>query len=65
MLASARVAYQSSLRAYSGHSFRQRHIFDIKKFNLTHLARAFGLYRETVRIKTERPSDSKATTKGK
>ena len=39
------VARASSTRAYAGHSVDMRHIFDIKKLNLTEYARSFGLYK--------------------
>jgi len=41
----ARVARSSSTRAYAGHSAEFRHIFDIKKLNLTEYARSFGIYK--------------------
>lgn len=41
----ARVARSSSTRAYAGHSADFRHIFDIKRLNLTEYARSFGIYR--------------------
>lgn len=39
------VARSSSTRAYAGHSVEMRHIFDMKKLNLTEYARSFGLYK--------------------
>ena len=41
----ARVARNSSTRAYAGHSADFRHIFDIKNLNLTEYARSFGIYK--------------------
>lgn len=41
----ARVAKNSSVRAYAGHSAEFRHIFDIKALNLTEYARSFGIYK--------------------
>jgi len=40
------VARNSSTRAYAGHNHEMRHIFDIRKVNLTEFARAFGLYKQ-------------------
>lgn len=40
------VAQRSSTRAYAGHSAEMRHIFEIKKLNLTEYARSFGLYKQ-------------------
>jgi hypothetical protein len=42
----ANTARSSSTRAYAGHSSEMRHIFDIKKMNLTEFARSFGLYKQ-------------------
>lgn len=41
----ARVAKNSSSRAYAGHSAELRHIFDISNLNLTEYSRAFGIYK--------------------
>lgn len=41
----ARVARSSSTRAYAGHTAEFRHVFDIKKLNLTEYARSFGIYK--------------------
>lgn len=40
------TARSSSTRAYAGHSAEMRHIFDMKKLNLTEYARSFGLYKQ-------------------
>ena len=40
------TARSSSTRAYAGHSSEMRHIFDMKKLNLTEYARSFGLYKQ-------------------
>ena len=40
------TARNSSTRAYAGHSSEMRHIFDVKKMNLTEYARSFGLYKQ-------------------
>ena len=40
------VARASSTRAYAGHAADMRHIFDMKKLNLTEYARSFGLYKQ-------------------
>ena len=40
------VAKNSSTRAYAGHSSEMRHVFDIKKVNLTEFARSFALYKD-------------------
>lgn len=40
------TARSSSTRAYAGHSAEMRHIFDLKKLNLTEYARSFGLYKQ-------------------
>ena len=41
----ARVAKNSSTRAYAGHSQEMRHIFAVQNLNLTEYARSFGLYK--------------------
>ena len=41
----ARVAKNSSARAYAGHSSEMRHIFAVQNLNLTEYARSFGLYK--------------------
>ena len=41
----ARVAKNSSSRAYAGHSAELRHIFNISNLNLTEYSRAFGIYK--------------------
>lgn len=41
----ASTARSSSTRAYAGHAHEMRHIFDIKKLNLTEYARSFALYK--------------------
>ena len=41
----AQIGRASSTRAYAGHSSEMRHVFDIKKINLTEYARSFGLYK--------------------
>ena len=41
----AQIARSSSTRAYAGHSSEMRHVFDLKKLNLTEFARSFGLYK--------------------
>jgi ATP-dependent protease HslVU (ClpYQ) peptidase subunit len=41
----AKVAKNSSVRAYAGHSASFRHIFDVKSLNLTEYARSFGIYK--------------------
>ena len=40
------TARSSSTRAYAGHNAEMRHIFDMKKLNLTEYARSFGLYKQ-------------------
>jgi hypothetical protein len=47
LVSMATVARSSSTRAYAGHSHEMRHVFDIKKLNLTEFARQFGLYKNT------------------
>jgi len=42
---SAQTARSSSTRAYAGHAAEMRHVFDLKKLNLTEYARSFGLYK--------------------
>ena len=55
------VAKKSSTRAYAGHSSEMRHIFDIKKLNLTEYARSFGLYKQLyMAMKNEKREDKKA-----
>ena len=41
----AKVAKNSSIRAYAGHSAEFRQIFDVKSLNLTEYARSFGIYK--------------------
>ena len=41
----ARVAKNSSTRAYAGHSHEMRHIFAVQNLNLTEYARSFGIYK--------------------
>lgn len=41
----ARVAKNSSTRAYAGHTSEMRHIFAVQNLNLTEYARSFGLYK--------------------
>ena len=63
----ARVAKNSSSRAYAGHSAELRHIFDIANLNLTEYARAFGIYKvvHNSMPKFSLPSKQKSTTLGK
>jgi hypothetical protein len=44
------VARSSSTRAYAGHAAEMRHIFDLKKLNLTEYARSFGLYKQLYQV---------------
>lgn len=46
----AQVARASSTRAYAGHVTEMRHIFDLKKLNLTEYARSFGLYKQLYHV---------------
>ena len=41
----ARIAKNSSTRAYAGHSVELKHIFNIQNLNLTEYARSFGIYK--------------------
>ena len=41
----ARIAKNSSTRAYSGHSADLKHIFNVHNLNLTEYARSFGIYK--------------------
>ena len=42
----ARVAKNSSTRAYAGHASEMRHIFAVQNLNLTEYARSFGIYKQ-------------------
>ena len=64
----ARVAKNSSSRAYAGHSADMRHIFNIANLNLTEYARAFGIYKvvhNTMPKFSHGSSKQKSTTLGK
>jgi hypothetical protein len=53
----AQVAKNSSVRAYAGHNYQFRHIFDVKSLNLTEFARSFGIYKSVHEsILNKRPS---------
>ena len=41
----ARIAKNSSVRAYAGHSSELKHIFNHMELNLTEYARSFGIYK--------------------
>ena len=41
----SKIAKNSSIRAYAGHSAEFRHIFDVKQLNLTEYARSFGIFK--------------------
>jgi hypothetical protein len=41
-----KVSYNSSLRAYSGHSFKCKDVFDIRKINITKFAKSLAYYKE-------------------
>ena len=60
----ARVAQKSSVRAYKGSVYTKhvhnrdllREIFSHHNLNLTHFARSFGLYKESLGVKTDKTS---------
>ena len=41
----ARIAKNSSIRAYAGHSHDLKHVFNHNDLNLTEYARAYGIYK--------------------
>ena len=64
----ARIAKNSSSRAYAGHSAELRHIFNISNLNLTEYARAFGIYKvvhNSMPKVSHSPTKQKSTTLGK